>query len=587
MTVESPAVEVVDEPVKSPVCDNKKMLTKGAMKVFEGLKVSIPTEDLDLSKVLNCKTAVCSNVEKICEEEKVIEDREEKKEEIIEEKIIEPEEKATEVEVTKKEEIMLKPEPALKTKPNKNKLRKFSNKLIKPKIFKKKLTKKMKTSTKKTPKNGSEIKNYDIYDFEETQDNSDVFTVNPLSHYRTFRSQITELPEEKPPEIKDTETSAFTDTFSFEAHSVSSVSTLSNISTKKTKTEKNITKKKCMIMGRIFKNALKSKMEDNIREIPVVDNEKLVNDYVLNCPEKPKINQEELDEIFDKLIAEKEGSTRSEESLLNSKNETLKSVIAKPKVGKNAKPKKRMRNNSESTDDEFSLNKPCRKRINKKNVKNTDNSINLEQELRECIGVASRKSQRKCTSGKQNILVEYWSSDESISETILENKEIQPVEEKIEAEKVVPEEKEITIEKIIEEEPKIEPKPIKKPLVEKPKQKPKKPPPKNKIKEKPQAKPKTTKIPKIEATLAANRRKRSAANTLYYWSSSSEDEFQDMIETKPIRDEFEDEDRPMQHGWIVGDSPKKLVTMLAQAKGKKLDVDCVKEQAKNKSVACS
>lgn len=82
------------------------------------------------------------------------------------------------------------------------------------------------------------------------------------------------------------------------------------------------------------------------------------------------------------------------------------------------------------------------------------------------------------------------------------------------------------------------------------------------------------------------RRKRTAANPLYHWSSSSEDESQDLIEIKPIREdeeEFED-DRPIQHGWIVGESPKKLVTMLAQAKGKKLtDIDCVKEQGKKRT----
>lgn len=89
---------------------------------------------------------------------------------------------------------------------------------------------------------------------------------------------------------------------------------------------------------------------------------------------------------------------------------------------------------------------------------------------------------------------------------------------------------------------------------------------------------------KSQADVASNRRKRTAPNPLYHWSSSSDDEMQGLVEVKPIRDELdddeeEDEDRPVQHGWIVGDSPKKLVTMLAQAKGsKKIDADCVKEQ---------
>lgn len=33
--------------------DHKKIITKGARKVFEGLKVSIPTEDLNMEEVLN------------------------------------------------------------------------------------------------------------------------------------------------------------------------------------------------------------------------------------------------------------------------------------------------------------------------------------------------------------------------------------------------------------------------------------------------------------------------------------------------------------------------------------------------------
>lgn len=63
-----------------------------------------------------------------------------------------------------------------------------------------------------------------------------------------------------------------------------------------------------MLMGGIFKNALKSKVNDNIREIPVVDNAEIVNDYILNSPAsklKSKMNQEKLYEIFDKLLAEK------------------------------------------------------------------------------------------------------------------------------------------------------------------------------------------------------------------------------------------------------------------------------------------
>lgn len=63
--------------------------------------------------------------------------------------------------------------------------------------------------------------------------------------------------------------------------------------------------------------------------------------------------------------------------------------------------------------------------------------------------------------------------------------------------------------------------------------------------------------------VAIGRRKRAAANQLYYWSSSSDEE--EMLEVAPVVEEEED-DRQEQHGWIVGDSHKKMITMLAMEK---------------------
>lgn len=62
--------------------------------------------------------------------------------------------------------------------------------------------------------------------------------------------------------------------------------------------------------------------------------------------------------------------------------------------------------------------------------------------------------------------------------------------------------------------------------------------------------------------VAIGRRKRAAANQLYYWSSSSDED--EMIETAPVAEE--ENDRLEQHGWIVGDSHKKMITMLAMEK---------------------
>jgi len=63
--------------------------------------------------------------------------------------------------------------------------------------------------------------------------------------------------------------------------------------------------------------------------------------------------------------------------------------------------------------------------------------------------------------------------------------------------------------------------------------------------------------------VAIGRRKRTAALQLYYWSSSSDEE--ETPEPIPAPEEEED-DRQEQHGWIVGDSHKRMITMLAMEK---------------------
>jgi hypothetical protein len=66
---------------------------------------------------------------------------------------------------------------------------------------------------------------------------------------------------------------------------------------------------------------------------------------------------------------------------------------------------------------------------------------------------------------------------------------------------------------------------------------------------------------------ACNRTKRHSSEKLYYWSSSSSESDQEQGDTA----DGDNEDsvmphQPEQHGWIVGDSHKKLVTLLAHAK---------------------
>ncbi|GJQ67297.1 hypothetical protein Trydic_g8197 [Trypoxylus dichotomus] len=599
--------------------DSKKMLTKGAMKVFEGLKVSIPTDDLDMKELLNG-----SHVAKKQGEEPAAE---------------------TVVETHLKELEPPKEDPKiLKTN---NNMKSFGNRLG-LKVTKKKFTltkpKDLSPAPKQTKTEDVDKKGHDVYDFEETQDCADIFG-NKLTNIKEFRSQIAEKktqsevnvnkepnPAEEVEESDSDSRKGAIDSFSFEAQSLSSFSTESSSSVKKAPKKKNITKKKCMIMGRIFKNAFKSKIEEDIRDIPTVDNSKLVEDYVMHLPPKEerrtKLTEQEMDMLFDKLLEDKpiteEDDTKKPDTPLTVSNNkpTEKPMQINKSKTKNQPKRKRQRHNSDSTDDEFSLNKN-KKRYSKKKQKNIDNAINLEQELKECIGVASRKSQRKCTSGKQNVLAEFWSSDDSnfeafIRETAMENPTA------VESVKIIEEEPQLTedvenpvninddnpdpnVEELfkdlentiktatpkleIENQQKTADKPTSVPIprpskISNPKQARRK---SSSIKHRPKndddVEDKKMKNIKVTAeTLAANRRKRAASNTLYYWSSSSEDESQDLIEVKPVRDEIdEDEDRPMQHGWIVGDSPKKLVTMLAQAKGKKVDADSVKEQGKKRT----
>lgn len=495
-----------------------------------------------------------------------------------------------------------------KTKGHKHKLKEINCKLS-PKLVKKYRCTQKRGNCRRIFKHKN-LKSYDVYDFEETQDNSDVFEINSLSQYRNFRNQLIEVTPKKcnalseccPTKLSEMnvvnnidglDTSSMTNTFSLKAHLLSNTSSVNNSSCKQIK-DQNVTKKKCMIMGRIFKNALKPKCDDSIKEITTFDNNKIITNYVLKCQSsnkkmKPKMSQEKMDQMFNKLLTETSHLEKSIKSTSSTRdrNKVSKQLTPKNKHSKLIKTRKRLRNNTDSTDDEFNIIEPSKKRTGKKSF-NIDNSINLEQELKECIGVASRKSQRKCTSGKQNVLVEFWSSDESVTEEVFKCKSIldgdteQLVDEVTqtassqERDKVFISYVDSRDEKtnyLMDDKKKTEKSKSRKERGYLPLKRENKTCKKNTISE------------SSVQPLANSRHKRSSVNTLYYWSSSSEEEFQDIIKLQPVQGVFEDEDRPAQHGWIVGDSPKKLVTMLAQAKGKKLDTAKVKEQVRNKMAA--
>lgn len=136
------------------------MLTKGAMKVFEGLKVSIPTNELNMTQVLNCS----------------------------------PSSKKTDLETAPAENKTEKASNAFKDV--KDTFKKFGNKLGL------KINKKKASSKAKKPENAfdDDKKSFDVYDFEETQDNTDVFSTKALPDLKTFRNQTLE----KKHEVADT-----------------------------------------------------------------------------------------------------------------------------------------------------------------------------------------------------------------------------------------------------------------------------------------------------------------------------------------------------------------------------------------------
>ncbi|XP_067635086.1 micronuclear linker histone polyprotein-like [Eurosta solidaginis] len=78
---------------------------------------------------------------------------------------------------------------------------------------------------------------------------------------------------------------------------------------------------------------------------------------------------------------------------------------------------------------------------------------------------------------------------------------------------------------------------------------------------------------KNQSNQSSPRRKRLASERLYYWSSSSDEDFGKI--NSSCAQEFDNGEQYQKHGWIVGDSHKKLVTLLAIAKGnKKVDNSC-------------
>lgn len=539
----------------------------------------------------------------------------------------------------------------------------------------------------------------DVYDFEESHDSVEDEIV-PLTHSRSNKTEptsavelnkISELVKKSNDEEDDESSYSDRDDFyNFNSVSGSGTEDLENTvdddensrHAASSQTSKNSSRsasnlqKKCLIMGRIFKNATKN---------PELSN---VDDKKEKTPAEP-IPEQELDAIFDNL---KNKKSAKEDKISNTK---AKSTASKKK-------------NTESDDEKPGTDNQLQ--ISSKPRKSRE-VANLEAEwgmsvgqIKELIGVGKRKSQRKCASNRQKKFVETWSSDEyeefhSTKDIIaliqeaemkamrtksrlakqnagtnptvprndnenesksgnpstnapIESKDVKKEKSKGKSkidnrsnELVVPSENDSVPTKIAEC---IKPK-TKKISFEKfqsedesdfdehwnktakrakirdrrrtiatreeasnvkdIKNKQKTPEPTiskkqqmsiaKKCKNVPTATESndkmkhTTETPKMDVpknsksgsklknNKSTTRRKRIASDMLYYWSSSSDEEF-GRIQPSDHDDEDNSENHLEQHGWIVGDSHKKLVTLLAHAKGKKIE-DCgVKESIHKK-----
>lgn len=220
------------------------------------------------------------------------------------------------------------------------------------------------------------------------------------------------------------------------------------------------------------------------------------------------------------------------------RKEVIKHKAATEKIFKSDVVRNIDKNNSTHTDesnndkanldqlfDSLLENQPGSSMLKKDNAlpKNDDNITMIVNDDNDLIdidaGVAHRRARRKCTVGKQNVLAETWSSESE--------PEIRSIGRPNSTESVAT---------VVSRKKKF----------------------------KRSNRHITFKTDNNESSgnsKSAPRHKRSRSETAHNWSSADEDE----------KSKGEPPALVQQHGWIVGDSHKKLVTMLAHAKGRNRD----------------
>lgn len=498
----------------------------------------------------------------------------------------------------------------------------------------------------------------DIYDFEESHDSVENAIV-PLSLARPSksdapkpeaRSENNKTPAKKSSDENEDESSYSDRDDYYNFNSISgSASEEDDTGTMASEDQSSKSKssskaavdsqKKCMIVGRIFKNAKKnsdvsgeSKEKEPIKALP----------------------KQKLDEIFDNL---RTNQIKSEASATKEAEQKKKPVTEKPKPIKEPTPAKEEKEEPKEDESKQKANSKSRK---PREVANLEAELGMSMDqIKELIGVGMRKTQRRCATNRQNKFMETWSSDEyeefhATKDVIalIQEAEMKAQRAKAKQSKQIadanasseqtdgnPSESTKKSRAKAEEAPSSKTKrttfsgvksddsdfdehwnkSAKRAKIRnrrrtiasredallteapsekaRPKQKSGSPAPEvasktersdkeKREKKKDTAadatKPKTAPAgAKSKSGKPMPRRKRVASEMLYYWSSSSDDEF-GRIEASELDDGEANENHLEQHGWIVGDSHKKLVTLLAHAKGKKIE-DCgVKETAHKK-----
>lgn len=669
--------------------------TKAAMKGYENLKVSIPTTGLDLHHAIDrspnangCKLAALADIALGDAPSPFGHSRYSSLERLHSPKSIES---STVVSAQRENSTATKAPSISSDKTTKkhsvgNRLG-FKVRKKKPRVNIKTKAKDNKSDDKVLTENMTETKPKDIYDFEESGDSVENAIV-PLTLARPAKSELPTKAETV--EQEKTQTKKLTDEVEEESsysdrddyynfNSVSGgsateddadddsrtmVSEEQSVKSKTSGKSAGNAKKKCFIVGRIFKNAKKNA-------------DTSIDTQENKAKKTVSVQRPNIDEIFDNLRTSpmKNCESINVDAKCKEKSST-KVVIAVNLTSKKPDTENKSSNSEIDSAKQKALNKSRKSR----EVANLEAELGMSMDqIKELIGVGMRKTQRRCATNRQKNFMETWSSDEY--EDFHSTKDVIALiqEAEMKAQRAKAKQTKQNTENAIQSTPnpndmnKTDEKKVKTKATEKSNenQMPKtkktvfrdvksddsdfdehwnKSSKRAKIRNrrrtiasredvfdekivsttniKARTKPKATinvdTIAPMTATMKATvtatatkkpstiekkketttetsdavkaasaglkptkrakpmpRRKRIASEMLYYWSSSSDEDF-GRIEPSEMDDDETNDNHLEQHGWIVGDSHKKLVTLLAHAKGKKIE-DCgVKEGAHKK-----